>query len=141
MLVPCGGCKTFHVLHYCIVYNFWSDLIIEKSTEDVQEERQSTHIHVPYQWHNEELQTNQGKQYTSHKYKKSKATRHPKHSPGITKTCQYNVTILNPTFVSKTGVYKGIHYFFLFLLKNINCGYSLEPPHRGGSNEYPQFMF
>ena len=24
---------------------------------------------------------------------------------------------------------------------NIDCGYSLEPPHRGGSNEYPQFMF
>ena len=23
----------------------------------------------------------------------------------------------------------------------IDCGYSLEPPHRGGSNEYPQFMF
>ena len=25
--------------------------------------------------------------------------------------------------------------------QNIDCGYSLEPPHRGGSNEYPQFMF
>ena len=25
--------------------------------------------------------------------------------------------------------------------QNINCGYSLEPPHQGGSNEYPQFMF
>ena len=25
----------------------------------------------------------------------------------------------------------------LFLLKNIDCGYSLEPPRRGGSNEYP----
>ena len=31
--------------------------------------------------------------------------------------------------------------FFLFLLKNIDCGYSLEPPRRGGSNEYPQSMF
>ena len=30
---------------------------------------------------------------------------------------------------------------FLFLLKNIDCGYSLEPPHRGGSNGYPQSMF
>ena len=27
------------------------------------------------------------------------------------------------------------------MLKNIDCGYSLEPPHRGGSNEYPQSMF
>ena len=24
---------------------------------------------------------------------------------------------------------------------NIDCGYSLEPPRRGGSNEYPQSMF
>ena len=31
--------------------------------------------------------------------------------------------------------------FFLFLLKNIDCGYSLEPPRRGGSNEHPQYMF
>ena len=25
--------------------------------------------------------------------------------------------------------------------KNIDCGYSLEPPRSGGSNEYPQSMF
>ena len=25
--------------------------------------------------------------------------------------------------------------------QNIYCGYSLEPPRRGGSNEYPQSMF
>ena len=25
--------------------------------------------------------------------------------------------------------------------QNIDCGYSLEPPWRGGSNEYPQSMF
>ena len=25
--------------------------------------------------------------------------------------------------------------------QNIDCGYSLEPPHRGGSNEYPQSLF
>ena len=35
----------------------------------------------------------------------------------------------------------GIHYFLLFLLKNIDCGYSLEPPRRGGSNDYLQSMF
>ena len=29
---------------------------------------------------------------------------------------------------------------FIFLLKNIHCGYSLEPPRRGGSNEYPHYM-
>ena len=25
--------------------------------------------------------------------------------------------------------------------QNIDCGYSLEPPRRGGSNEYPQYVF
>ena len=34
-----------------------------------------------------------------------------------------------------------IPIFFLFLLKNINCGYSLELPQRGSSNEYLQSMF
>ena len=52
----------------------------------------------------------------------------------ITKTCLYNLT----PFSSKTRVYRGIHYFFLFLLKNIDCWHSLEPPRRRGSNEYPQ---
>ena len=31
--------------------------------------------------------------------------------------------------------------FSLFLLKNISCGYSLELPCQGDSNEYPQHMF
>ena len=30
---------------------------------------------------------------------------------------------------------------FNFSAQNIDCGYSLEPPRRGGSNEYPQSMF
>ena len=30
---------------------------------------------------------------------------------------------------------------FMFLLKNIDRGYSLEPPRQGGSNEYSQSMF
>ena len=31
--------------------------------------------------------------------------------------------------------------FFHISAQNINCGYSLEPPRRGGSNEYSQSMF
>ena len=31
--------------------------------------------------------------------------------------------------------------FFHISDQNIDCGYSLEPPHRGGSNEYLQSMF
>ena len=34
-----------------------------------------------------------------------------------------------------------IWYFFHISAQNIDCGYSLEPPRRGGSNEYPQSMF
>ena len=58
----------------------------------------------------------------------------------ITKTYLYNFDPLKLLYI-KTGVYRGIHYFFLFLLKNMDCGYSSEPPRRGGSNEYPQSMF
>ena len=50
------------------------------------------------------------------------------------------LTLLNPTFYSKTGVSRGIHYL-LISAQNIDCGYSLDPPRRGGSNEYPESMF
>ena len=50
----------------------------------------------------------------------------------ITKTCLY----LNHFYIVKLG-FTGVTFFLLFLLKNIDCGYSLELPHRGGSNEYP----
>ena len=50
-------------------------------------------------------------------------------------------THLNPTFIQKNWGLQGYTLFFLFLLRNIDCGYSLEPPRRGGSNEYPQSMF
>ena len=30
---------------------------------------------------------------------------------------------------------------FLIFAQNIYCGYTLEPPRRGDSNEYPQSMF
>ena len=35
---------------------------------------------------------------------------------------------------------KNPHIFYTSA-QNIDCGYSLELPGRGGSNEYPQFMF
>ena len=36
---------------------------------------------------------------------------------------------------------KKLWFFFQISAQNIDCGYSLEPPRRGGSNEYPQSMF
>ena len=60
---------------------------------------------------------------------------------------------INP--ITKTQLFKYIENFttknwkfsdknsdiFHFSAQNIDCGYSLEPPRRGGSNEYPQSMF
>ena len=35
----------------------------------------------------------------------------------------------------------GVYIIFLISAQNIDCGYSLEPPQRGGSNEYTQSVF
>ena len=49
----------------------------------------------------------------------------------IMKTCPCNVYPLEPhLYIAKLG-YAGV---YLFLLQNIDCGYSLEPPRRGESN-------
>ena len=56
----------------------------------------------------------------------------------IRKTCPCKVYPLKPhIYIVKLG-YAGEYLFFLFLLQNIHCGCSLEPPRRGGSNVYPQ---
>ena len=65
----------------------------------------------------------------------------PMHYYIIRETCPCDDYPLKPHFyVVKLG-FAGVALFFLFLLQNIDCGYSLEPPRRGGSNEYPQSMF
>ena len=59
----------------------------------------------------------------------------------ITKTYLYNVDHLKPHFyIVKLG-FTGVYLNFLISAQNIYCRYSLEPPRRGGSNEYPQSMF
>ena len=58
-----------------------------------------------------------------------------------TRTRLYNFDPLKPHFyIVKLG-FTGVNIFFLFLLKNIDCGYPLEPPRRGGSNEYHNLCF
>ena len=59
----------------------------------------------------------------------------------IRKTCPCIVYPLEPHFYIEKLGYVGVYLFFLFLLQNIDCGYPLEPPRRGGSNVYPQSMF
>ena len=59
----------------------------------------------------------------------------------ITKTSLYNFDPLKPHFyIVKLG-FTGVYIIFLISAENIDCGYSLEPPRRGGFNGYPQSMF
>ena len=59
----------------------------------------------------------------------------------IMKTCLYNFDPLKPHFyIVKLG-FTWVYIIFLISVQNIDCGYSLEPPRRGGSNEYQQSMF
>ena len=41
------------------------------------------------------------------------------------------------SYIVKLG-FTGVYIIFLISTQNIDCGYSLEPPRRGGSNEYQQ---
>ena len=43
-------------------------------------------------------------------------------------------------YIVKLG-FTEVYIFSYFCSRNIECGYSLEPPCWGGSNEYPQSMF
>ena len=59
----------------------------------------------------------------------------------ITKTYLYNFDPLNPHFyIVKLG-FTGVYVIFLISAQKHRLWYSLEPPRRGGSNEYPQSMF
>ena len=57
----------------------------------------------------------------------------------ITKTLLFKHTV-NFTTKKRNFSDKSSDIFHISA-QNIDCGYSLEPPWRGGSNEYPQSMF
>ena len=69
--------------------------------------------------------------YTEHLYDKQE---HP-----LRKQAYSNILkILQPE--KENFRIKNSDIFHIFS-QNIDCGYSLEPPRRGSSNEYPQSMF
>ena len=53
------------------------------------------------------------------------------------------IQIYRKFHLQKTEIFqvKNSDFFFHISAQNIDCGCSLEPPRRGGSNEYPQSMF
>ena len=59
----------------------------------------------------------------------------------ITKTHLCNFDPLKPHFyIIKLG-FTGVYIIFLISAQNIHCGYLLELPQWGSSNEYPQWIF
>ena len=58
----------------------------------------------------------------------------------ITKTCLFKYTENFTTKKNENFQIKKSDIFHISA-QNIDCGYSLEPPRRGASNEYPQSMF
>ena len=75
------------------------------------------------------------------------------HALGITKSEEFRdvifITKSRPCNIQrffhgcKNDNFQLIFFFnsFHIFAQNIYCGYTLEPPHRGGSKEYPQYMF
>ena len=61
--------------------------------------------------------------------------------PYITKTCLCNFDPLKPHFYVVEMGFTGVDIILLISARIIDCRYSLEPPRRGGSNEYPQSLF
>ena len=59
----------------------------------------------------------------------------------ITQTCLFKYTENFTTQKKNENFQIKNSDIFQISAQNIYCGYSLEPPRRGGSNEYPQSMF
>ena len=79
-------------------------------------------------------------------FENNTVSKQPAHSPGpslsayiITKTCLFKYTEIFPPKNENFQI--RISDIFHISTQNVDCGYSLEPPLRGGSNEYPQSMF
>ena len=51
------------------------------------------------------------------------------------------IQIYRKFHLQKMKIFRKNSDIFHISAQNIDCGYSLEPPRRGGSNEYPQSMF
>ena len=59
----------------------------------------------------------------------------------ITKTCPFNIQRCFRQVKLENFQWKNVDIFLPFAQTDIDCGYTLEPSRRGGSNEYPQSMF
>ena len=65
----------------------------------------------------------------------------PDNSNGYVETLRNLAHAIYREFFSEAKFHWKNFVIFLIFAQNIDCGYTLEPPRRGGSNEYPQSMF
>ena len=72
---------------------------------------------------------------------KDKAKAYKRINNYITKTCLFKY-MYTENFTTKKWKFSDKNSdIFHISAQNIDCGYSLEPPRRGGSNGYPQSIF
>ena len=64
---------------------------------------------------------------------------HERHEQTLRKHAYSNIQKISPPKTENFQI--KILISFHISAQNTNCGYSLEPPRRGGSNEYPQSVF
>ena len=62
------------------------------------------------------------------------------HHENMSVLCTY-ISPFQPNFYKVKMGFTGVYLFHLFLIQNIDCGCSLEPPRCGSSKVYPQSMF
>ena len=51
------------------------------------------------------------------------------------------IPIYSKFHFQKLKIFQTKTHIFHMSAQNVDCGYSLELPQQGGSNEYPQYMF
>ena len=97
---------------------------------------------LPSKWHNHDAHPSRGKKRDEEKMM-TKQAQHMKpttQKQTLGNTCLFKYIEIFTT--KNTEIFQiKIPIFFHIFAQTIDRGYSLEPPHRGGSNEYPQSMF
>ena len=130
--------RRLSLISRVVVVKYFSLILLRKNTYGLKA------LNIQIDITNCELQTssNAKKKKTNKKKKKKKKT-----VIGISDKIRYTLrkhahAIYGKSFGCKNENFHWKKFdIFLIFAQNIDCGYTLEPPRRGGSNEYPQSMF
>ena len=120
--------KTVYILGYqkCAQWRFWSDCANAQSDLN---SSLGAHVQTYVFWHWGSCSVPRSPDHT--RYKRPTWSLHYENMP-------IQILKISPP---KTEIFQIKTDIFHISARNIDCVYSLEPPRRGGSNEYPQSMF